>query len=949
MIGFNRTVTGAINISLTTNYFIQGVYAIAPAVWDFNMTLNFSLMSDDGLIMVDGYLINDTYWVKTQQLTLQAVVTPTHDFGNWNQEFYPLINATLSTYLGYPKINYFGVGKVMPTFTYEGQQATLTLGATDVVANFVALPSTVGTPNYFYGERAITGLNETLEYGSYVGAADVNVTVTVNAVSPVIYGVTNTGVLNITYNVTTAANNTGMEIVLNESTAPAVNFEFTVGSVPMDYTNILMANYYKLSLYEIAWYLHDAKFMACLYAVFPGYSGMLVFNGTGSNNAVNTLLTIGTSISVPGIVSGLSGFANNSMGGWYNASLYVSSNSYYALYGGVFKGNYYIYADFGDIKKNSTEYPFFEGYLYTDISTAPVEPALPVNEIYALDGMYYSSGMDITDYMQYVNITNANVSGMQTITWNAYGISNTYRWYTGNFDIIMTTSTSWSNTFYNVPLNVTGTLPLGAGSSGATVDVYYSITVGRPLQNVSLTPIINSITGVTTMASIGNTTTSVYYNLYSVISNSTSLLLNLQNGGMNSYSMALSGSAQQEIKLQNYQLTFYGNINGVTFVTGSVLVNNVGSYFVMGTANSMYGSGTLTGYVNILQHTPYVSSYGNGYNDFRMVGYFNVHLYAANGTQAYFQVELPVINNFVYSPSNQYYVWSVPSEFSYTTVKESSNYGMVDYGNYKLEQGSGAMVVTLSNDQIATIVTQLGDVVNVSISQLNAKIVGLWNTANETYALLNTAYGQMSAKLSAIDAKITDISNGMATIQTDIGNIQTSLSNLDAKVTDISNGMATIQTDIGNIQTSLSNLDAKITKLQGDVATIQTTLGTVQVKLNAINATVVSNAKGISDLKGSVVEIQTTLGTIKGTVTDIKDGVATIQTNLGTVQTDVNSIKTNTANTANSVNTTLYWEIGVLILVIITLALVAYVIVQVNKIAKKKESVEEETTEETEE
>ncbi len=267
----------------------------------------------------------------------------------------------------------------------------------------------------------------------------------------------------------------------------------------------------------------------------------------------------------------------------------------------------------------------------------------------------------------------------------------------------------------------------------------------------------------------------------------------------------------------------------------------------------------------------------------------------------------------------------------------------VSYDYLQNEINSNLITV---KDGVAQLQVQ-GATIEAKLNDLNANITSIQGDV----ATIQTDIGNIQTSLSNLDAKITDIQNGIATIQTDIGNIQTSLSNLDAKITDIQNGIATIQTDIGNIQTSLSNLDAKITKLQGDIATIQTDIGTVNVKLDAINATVVSNANGISDLKGSVVEIQTTLGDIKGTVTDVKDGVATIQTDLGTVKTDVSDIKTSTSDTASGINTAIYWNIGVLILVIITLILVAYVLAKVNKISQgpKEETVEEETEETKEE
>ena len=925
MIGFNRTVTGAINITITTNYFVQGVYAISPAIWNFTLNISYALVSDDGRISISGYEVNPVTYVTYEDFSLNAIVTPDHSFGNWPQVIAPHFNTTLNTYYGYPKLNYVTLGQTNVVFTYHDQNADLTLKEITLPMNYVITPSEVGTTTYFYGYREITGLNETLKYGTYNGVSsdDLNLTLTVNAMEPVIYGVTQSGMVNITYRANVSANDTNSYIVFEHISGVNENVAISVGTVATDHPGVLATESSTLGLVPIGWYLYSAGFTASLESYYPGYMGALTFNGSGSATGINTLLTEGTTIFIPGLITSVSGFANNSMGGWYNASLYVSYSSYYALYGGVFKGQYYFYADFNDIKKNSSAYPFFEGYLETDLAL-PIDNSLPMSDIYAGTGVYYYSSMDLTDYMQSVNITNANITGSQTFTWNAYGISLTYTWYTGEFTAQFTPSSiTWSNTWTltGLPeLNVTGTPEL----DDVSMYVYLSLQVGSPLQNVSLIPIIQTHLGVRSYGSIGDYYTPVYYNLGSYISNNTEVLLNLNDGGLNAYDMSLSGYQYHEIKLQKYELTFYGMVDGITFSTDSVAVTNVGSYFIVGTATSVYGSGTVTGYVSVLQHTPYVGYYGRGYNDFVIQLYLVAHISAVDGTEQ--NVVITLSNSgLIYSPSSEYYAWAISNvPYSYTNViSTGSNTGNYEFGTYKLEQGSGAMVVTLSDDQVATIVTQLGDVVNISLAQLNAKIVGIWNTANETYAYLQTAYGNMNAKLDALDAKITDINNGIATIQT----------------------------ALGNVQTSLNNLDAKITKLQGDVATIQTDIGTVNVKLDAINATVVSNANGINDLKGSIVTIQTTLGDIKGTVTDIKNGVATIQTDLGTMQTDVSNIKTSTSNTASGINTAIYWNIGVLILVIITLILVAYVLSKVNKIsqAPKEETVEEETEEETKE
>ena len=349
--------------------------------------------------------------------------------------------------------------------------------------------------------------------------------------------------------------------------------------------------------------------------------------------------------------------------------------------------------------------------------------------------------------------------------------------------------------------------------------------------------------------------------------------------------------------------------------------------------------------------------------------------------------------------------------YNYSFAYGSFQYSQSDF--LGLVSGNGAYVMGISDSQIAEIVASVSDAVHTSmqvpLEQLNASVEAI----NNAVAEINTAFGKMYATLDAINATVTQINDGIVTLQTDmgtvktaitnlnatiagingnvvelktavgniqttldqlnatlvsmngdimniktvVGNIQTTVNSINAKIDSISGDVATIKTDVGTIKASLSSIDAKISSLQGDVATIKTDVGTINVKLDAINATVVSNTKGISDLKGSVVEIQTTLGNIKGTVTDIQGDVATIKTDLGTVKTDVSniktdvgSIKTNTENTANNVNTTLYWEIGVLVLIIITLILVAFVIIKVNKIPQApKEEVVEETEEETKE
>ncbi len=934
--GLNETLVGRINITLYTNYYIPGVYDIAPVIWNFTMNMSFSAESPSGKITMVGSIVNPGNWGALPSFEVSFITT---SYGPKNDTIQPYMNSTLTTLFGYPKIDYVYLHDTFVEFTYHGQVGRINLLDTIISVNEVVTPGLVGATHYFYGNRDITGLNETLSHGIYNSPEynDTQLDITYNEMHAAVYGVSHSGWINATFKVEDWANNTGHLIELSDD-RNYITAIIPASETPTSWTADIKTYDYDLKLDAYYWVLHDAHFTAYLNVSFAGYEGYLNFSGAGGADGINVLLTSGTSIGpsiLVGNITGLEGFANNSMSGYFNASLYVPY-AYPALYGGLFNGYYTIYADFDEIKKNTTDYPFFDGWLETTIYTEIPSngPITPDYGNYQVTGELYDGYMEITSLMRVVNITNSNISGSISMSWPAYGTTHEFTFYTGTFDISggasgVHTHVWWQNDTYGY-----GYLHLDY--SGTPVDYYYVavdfyLDVGAPIQNVSLIPVIDSslyvggyiISGDTDVGDY-TTNTAYYYvefggRMSSSYSDEIMTLLPTEDEAPLTMNYDLySPSVYFYNILPREYLTFQGAIGDVTFTTDRVAVHNVEDYFVTGTATSPNGMGTVTGVVHLNAHYPTTYYYYLDDN-INVTAEFHIHIENNDGTHADITVTLPYAESYIQLP--RYYsktINNVPYTMS-ALVNEGSNAGEVYYGSFNLEDGSGALVVTLSDDQIATIVTRLGDVVNISIEQLDAKIVGLWNTANETYALLETAYGDMSAKLDTIDAKITDVQNGIATIQT----------------------------TLGEIQTSLSDLNAKIISLQGDIATIKTDLGTINVKLDAINATVVSNANGIEDLKGSVVEIQTSLGDIEGIVTDINDGVATIQTDLGTVKTDVSDIKTTTSDTSSSVANTLNWNMAVLILVIITLVLVAFVIIKVNKIAAAQTKVEEETIEET--
>ena len=918
--GFNETLVLDLNITIYTVSYSPGLFAISPAIWKFQV--NYTFGNNNTHINVTG----NTYGAYYEDEFAKVVVTESQ-FGNSTSQWYLVpTNASLETMLGYPLLEKIIVHERFDTISFlPGGFQTMSLGEATIDVNEVI--SSTGTYDYLFN-RTISGFNET-EFagdGTLPAYSEGEFTIDVESISPVIYGVETSGAVVQTWEIQFQANNTNGFIDVVEMAGSSISTSYcnvTVGLLSNTW-DFAGPSENTVTLKEYTWRVYGGEFTAYLQAVFLGYSGSLEFWGAGNDSSVlvsgGVISGPGDILSIKGNITEVNGFANNSaIGGWMNATVSVSE-FHPALYGiDAFDGlvNISLHITIG---KNNTEEPYFldsESYLKTyGWAVVPNEAA----ENFTVTGLYYDSYMKLYAILTPVELQNVSISGSLEVTWPTYGIDTTYTFQTnGTYELGSEHSGVSDDISISTPdefwFNQTSGEP---EMTDIDVSLYFKANIGEPIVNVTLQPIVQTYFYI-----YGEM---YYYDFYYVeftAEDMYAILLNVNNGGENTYS-SIAGTSfspynyvYQNITLYNYEITLKGNVGGVDFVTATTTVSSVGDYYLMGTANYLYGSGTLTGVLEIDQHIPYFYL-GYLFNNITLSADLNIHVFNADGSQVYINVELPsgMLSNSVTTMEN--WVASVP--YSLTTVTESPNEGTYTYGSYNLEQGSGALIVTLSDEQIATIVTRLGDVVNISLEQLDAKLVGIWSDVNDTYALVETAYGDMSAKLDAIDAKITDVKNGIATIQT----------------------------ALGNIQTSLDNLDAKITSLQGDVATLETKLGKIQVSLDDINATVVANAKSLDDLKGSVVEIQTSLGDIKGVVTDIKDGVATIKTDLGTVKTDVSDIKTTTENTSGSVSTTLYWEIGVLVLVIITLILVAYVIIKVNKISAggvKEETIEEEETE----
>ncbi|MFZ7138751.1 MAG: hypothetical protein ACOWW1_10085 [archaeon] len=151
-----------------------------------------------------------------------------------------------------------------------------------------------------------------------------------------------------------------------------------------------------------------------------------------------------------------------------------------------------------------------------------------------------------------------------------------------------------------------------------------------------------------------------------------------------------------------------------------------------------------------------------------------------------------------------------------------------------------------------------------------------------------TGTWNFTAYTSGSRANIVETNSFTVSTEADMQAVLDSIEDLDAKITSISNGVATITTDVGDVYTIVSNLD--ISSLTSDLVTIKTNLGTLTASVDTLEATVTAVA-------GDVATVSTTLGDLEGTITSIDGDVATIKTDVGTLKADISDITGNVDNT----------------------------------------------------
>ena len=261
-----------------------------------------------------------------------------------------------------------------------------------------------------------------------------------------------------------------------------------------------------------------------------------------------------------------------------------------------------------------------------------------------------------------------------------------------------------------------------------------------------------------------------------------------------------------------------------------------------------------------------------------------------------------------------------------------SSYSSASVAPLALVSGAGALVVSVSvsNAQILEIASLSGKFVNMTLSTLSANITAVENGV----VSLSTAFGNMTASLTAIGATVTSIASGVAQLNTTLGTVSTTLKSLNATISTFNGTVVKLESIVGTLSGTLDSINA----------TVQATaVTTAQINSNVkslIGMTVYINTTALAGITGQLGTLGNGVTSIQGTVTAISGNVATIQTGVGTLLVNASSIQ-GTLNKINS-NTSSTPNVTTYLIIVIVLAIIAIVVgllavMRVNAVARRLE------------
>jgi len=188
------------------------------------------------------------------------------------------------------------------------------------------------------------------------------------------------------------------------------------------------------------------------------------------------------------------------------------------------------------------------------------------------------------------------------------------------------------------------------------------------------------------------------------------------------------------------------------------------------------------------------------------------------------------------------------------------------------------------------------------LDELDAKVVGVLSKVDETYLLVETAEGEVLAKLDQLNATLTGVVNNskgevLARIDTALGEVNIRFNQLGTVIAEVQDGVAIIQTDMGVVKADLATLKNVINEINGTVvevrdgvAVIKSDVGEIIVDISAIKGSISGLSGEVSSLSSNVNALSSKVSGLAGAISSVEEGLATIETGLGTLKANLTDI-----------------------------------------------------------
>ncbi|MEM1973420.1 MAG: hypothetical protein QXN68_01365, partial [Thermoplasmata archaeon] len=831
----NQTLNGYMNVTVKSNFYSPGVEYISPAVWNVSLGVEFKLTNQYGLMLYN----TSKYSSVERQLNIN--ITTLLSSGQTVPVSENVTISPASTFVdkvGYLYLNSVTVPYISFTLTYGGQSAIVMQNVTWTGNTNLTTGLAINKQNVY---SEVKGFNVTL-----VSSSGINLYVKVSKVNPVIYALGGIGSITITdINITGAPTWSNSYI---KETSYSANFTTPINMIITNMwgaiskgtnTNMIYVNFTLRMIYGSVNYAEITSGKVSFES--PYFIGAISMTGKSYSNIGSKLtLSSGSSSTSPGNITSIIGFQNTTILGWYNTTFKVTSVTP-ALYGGLFNG-YAIISISVEIQNVSHSLnidPWFTGLQNASLNITILSNTTKYSNV-TFTEPDLSQNLTLTGYGRIGYLNNFELSTSFSITNSLYNLTDNFA-----YSAIVKKVSFFNSSLYGNSSLESSQLIYVSGDVHVTVSNYNAeliANIGSPIQNLTLTPIANISFWV-----YFNATNGIDYHINNVLITNTYYSIPFTNSNNTVFSIRpvipALGSAEIKATVEESQINIQTFVNNIVITTNPFYVANFGNIPVSGLVTGDHGIGTASGILTVSKIYP------ASIDEIQLTGNLNATIINANGTQ--YGILLKFLNTPIMLNTESTVLVPITINATVNYVTEMSNTGITSNSiYYQLVEGSGALIVSVTNSTIATIVSKLNQTIQVPLNELNAKITAI----NGTLVTIETAFGYMNSTLNALNAKITAINGTLVTIKTDLGTITTSLNSINATVTSIKGNIATISTSLGTLTGTLNELNAKITAINGTLVTITTDLGTITTSLNSINATVTS-------INGNIATISTSLGT----------------------------------------------------------------------------------------